>query len=335
MAARVAINGFGRIGRLVFRAAMESKRKDVEFVAINDLGSAQANAYLLTYDSVHGTYPGKVQAMKSALKVDGRKVAVLSERDPAKLPWGELGVDIVMECTGLFASKEAASAHLVGGAKKVLVSAPCSNADITVCHGVNSNKLRKSHKVISNASCTTNCLVPVAAVLNKAVGIRRGFMTTVHAFTGDQRTVDTLHKDLPRARAASVSMIPTSTGAARAVGLVLPELAGKIDGTSIRVPTPNVSLVDLTFTPKRATSVDEINDAIIKAAKGPLKGILATNDQPLVSIDYNHNPASSIFDLRETQVVDGRFVRVLSWYDNEWGFSNRMSDVAALLGKLV
>jgi glyceraldehyde 3-phosphate dehydrogenase len=335
MAARVAINGFGRIGRLVFRAAMESKRKDVEFVAINDLGSAQANAYLLTYDSVHGTYPGKVQAMKSALKVDGRKVAVLSERDPAKLPWGELGVDIVMECTGLFASKEAASAHLVGGAKKVLVSAPCSNADITVCHGVNTNKLRKSHKVISNASCTTNCLVPVAAVLNKAVGIRRGFMTTVHAFTGDQRTVDTLHKDLPRARAASVSMIPTSTGAARAVGLVLPELAGKIDGTSIRVPTPNVSLVDLTFTPKRATSVDEINDAIIKAAKGPLKGILATNDQPLVSIDYNHNPASSIFDLRETQVIEGRFVRVLSWYDNEWGFSNRMSDVAALLGKLV
>ncbi len=335
MAARVAINGFGRIGRLVFRAAMESKRKDVEFVAINDLGSPQANAYLLTYDSVHGTYPGKVQAMKSALKVDGRKVAVLSERDPAKLPWSDLGVDIVMECTGLFASKEAASAHLVGGAKKVLVSAPCSNADITVCHGVNSNKLRKSHKVISNASCTTNCLVPVAAVLNKAVGIRRGFMTTVHAFTGDQRTVDTLHKDLPRARAASVSMIPTSTGAARAVGLVLPELAGKIDGTSIRVPTPNVSLVDLTFTPKRATSVDEINDAIIKAAKGPLKGILATNDQPLVSIDYNHNPASSIFDLRETQVVEGRFVRVLSWYDNEWGFSNRMSDVAALLGKLV
>jgi len=335
MAVRVAINGFGRIGRLVFRAAMESKRKDVEFVAINDLGSPQANAYLLTYDSVHGTYPGKVQAMKSALKVDGRKIAVLSERDPAKLPWSDLGVDIVLECTGLFASKEAASAHLVGGAKKVLVSAPCSNADITVCHGVNSNKLRKSHTVISNASCTTNCLVPVAAVLNKAVGIRRGFMTTVHAFTGDQRTVDTLHKDLPRARAASVSMIPTSTGAARAVGLVLPELAGKIDGTSIRVPTPNVSLVDLTFTPKRATSVDEINDAIVKAAKGPLKGILATNDQPLVSIDYNHNPASSIFDLRETQVVEGRFVRVLSWYDNEWGFSNRMSDVAALLGKLV
>ena len=335
MAARVAINGFGRIGRLVFRAAMEAKRKDVEFVAINDLGSPQDNAHLLKYDSVHGTYPGRVQAMKSAIKVDGRKVAVLSERDPAKLPWGDLGVDVVMECTGLFASKEAASAHLTGGAKKVLVSAPCTNADLTVCYGVNSNKLRKSHKVISNASCTTNCLVPVAAVLNKAVGIQRGFMTTVHSFTGDQRTVDTLHKDLARARAASVSMIPTSTGAARAVGLVLPELAGKLDGTSIRVPTPNVSLVDLTFTPKRATSVEEINDAIVKAAKGPLKGVLATNDEPLVSIDYNHNPASSTFDLRETQVIEGRFVRVLSWYDNEWGFSNRMSDVAALLGKLV
>jgi glyceraldehyde 3-phosphate dehydrogenase (phosphorylating) len=335
MAARVAINGFGRIGRLVFRAAMEAKRKDVEFVAINDLGSPEANAHLLTYDSVHGTYPGKVQAMKNAIKVDGRKVAVLSVRDPAKLPWGDLGVDIVMECTGLFASKEAASAHLVGGAKKVLVSAPCSNADITVCHGVNSDKLKKSHKVISNASCTTNCLVPVAFVLNKAVGIERGFMTTVHAFTGDQRTVDTLHKDLARARAASVSLIPTSTGAARAVGLVLPELAGKLDGTSIRVPTPNVSLIDLTFTPRRATSVAEINNAIIKAAKGPLKGILATNDRPLVSVDYNHNPASSTFDLRETQVIEGRFVRVLSWYDNEWGFSNRMSDVAALLGKLL
>jgi len=335
MAARVAINGFGRIGRLVFRAAMESKRRDVEFVAINDLGSPPANAHLLAYDSVHGRYPGKVQAMKNAIKVDGRKVAVLSERDPAKLPWGDLGVDIVMECTGLFANKEAASAHLVGGAKKVLVSAPCSNADITVCYGVNSNKLRKSHKVISNASCTTNCLVPVAFVLNKAVGIQRGFMTTVHSFTGDQRTVDTLHKDLARARAASVSMIPTSTGAARAVGLVLPELAGKLDGTSIRVPTPNVSLIDLTFTPKRATSVEEINAAIVKAAKGALKGVLATNDQPLVSVDYNHNPASSTFDLRETQVIEGRFVRVLSWYDNEWGFSNRMSDVAALLGKLL
>ncbi|MEE8145447.1 MAG: type I glyceraldehyde-3-phosphate dehydrogenase [Kiloniellales bacterium] len=335
MAVRVAINGFGRIGRLVFRAAMEAKRKDVQFVAINDLGSPEANAHLLRHDSVHGRYPGKVQAFKKAIKVDGRKIAVLAERDPAKLPWADLGVDVVLECTGLFADKDAASAHLAAGAKKVLVSAPCKDADITVCYGINTNKLRKSHKVVSNASCTTNCLVPVAYVLHKAVGIQRGFMTTVHAFTGDQRTVDTLHGDLARARAASVSMIPTSTGAARAVGLVLPELAGKLDGTSIRVPTANVSLVDLTFTPKRKTSVEEINAAIIKAANGKLKGILETNDEPLVSVDFNHNPASSTFDLRETQVIGGRFVRVMSWYDNEWGFSNRMSDVAALMGKLL
>ncbi len=336
MAVRVAINGFGRIGRLVFRAAMEAKRRDVEFVALNDLGSPQANAHLLKYDSVHGIYPGRVQAMKTTIKVDGRKVSVLSERDPAKLPWGDLGVDIVMECTGFFNNRDAAAAHLDAGAKKVLVSAPCSNADITVVHGVNSDKLRKSHKVVSNASCTTNCLVPVAAVLNKAVGLERGFMTTIHSFTGDQRTVDTLHGDLARARTASVSMIPTSTGAARAVGLVLPELAGKLDGTSIRVPTPDVSLIDLTFTPKRKTSVEEVNAAVVKAAKaGPLKGILTVNDEPLVSVDFTHNPASSIFDLRETQVIDGRFVRVLSWYDNEWGFSNRMSDVAVVLGKLL
>jgi glyceraldehyde 3-phosphate dehydrogenase len=335
MAVRVAINGFGRIGRLVFRAAMEAKRRDVEFVAINDLGSAEANAHLLRHDSVHGPYPGRVQALKTGLKVDGRKVAVLAERDPAKLPWDKLGVDIVMECTGLFNNKEAASAHLAAGAKKVLVSAPCTNADVTVVHGVNSDKLRKTHKVVSNASCTTNCLAPVAFVLHRAIGIERGFMTTIHAFTGDQRTVDTLHKDLARARAASVSMIPTSTGAARAVGLVLPDLAGKLDGTAIRVPTPNVSLVDLTFTAKRKTSVDEINAAIIAAAKGKLKGVLATNDEPLVSIDFNHNPASSTFDLQETQVIEGRFVRVMTWYDNEWGFSNRMSDVAALMGKLL
>ncbi len=335
MAVRVAINGFGRIGRLVFRAAMEAKRKDLVFVAINDLGSAEANAHLLRHDSVHGPYPGRVQALKSGLKVDGRKVAVLAERDPAKLPWGKLGVDVVLECTGLFASRAAAAAHLSAGASKVLVSAPCKDADITVVHGVNSDKLRKKHQVISNASCTTNCLAPVAWVLHRAVGIERGFMTTIHAFTGDQRTVDTLHSDLARARAASVSMIPTSTGAARAVGLVLPELAGKLDGTAIRVPTPNVSLIDLTFTAKRKTSVEEVNAAIVKAATGKLKGILATNDEPLVSVDFNHNPASSIFDLRETQVIEGRFVRVMSWYDNEWGFSNRMSDVAVLLGKLL
>jgi len=335
MPVRVGINGFGRIGRLVFRAAMEAKRKDVEIVAINDLGSPAANAHLLSYDSVHGPYPGKVQALKDAIKVDGHKVKVLSERNPADLPWGDLGVDIVMECTGLFTSKESAAAHLAGGAKKVLVSAPCSDADLTVVYGVNSDKLRKSHTVISNASCTTNCLAPVAFVLNKAVGIKHGFMTTVHSFTGDQRTVDSLHKDMARARAASMNMIPTSTGAARAVGLVLPELKGKLDGTSIRVPTPNVSLIDLTFSAGRKTSVEEVNDAIVKAAKGKLKGVLATNDLPLVSSDYNHNAASSTFDLGETQVIEGSFVRVMSWYDNEWGFSNRMSDTAVAMGKLL
>ncbi len=336
MALRVAINGFGRIGRLVLRAAMESGRKDVDFVAINDLGSAEANAHLLTHDSVHGRYPGKVQAMKSAIKVDGKKIAVLSERDPAKLPWGDLGVDVVMECTGLFNSKETAGAHLTGGAKKVLVSAPCSEADLTVVYGINHDKLRKSHKVVSNASCTTNCLVPVAWVLDQTVGIKHGFMTTIHAFTGDQRTVDTLHSDLRRARAASVSMIPTSTGAARAVGLVLPELKGKLDGTAIRVPTPNVSLVDLTIEAKKKTTTEQVNEAMVKAAKGNrLKGVLELNNAPLVSSDFNHNAASSTFDLTQTQVLDGTCVRVLSWYDNEWGFSNRMSDTAVALGKLI
>ena len=335
MAVRVGINGFGRIGRLVFRAAMEAQRKDIEFVAINDLGSPEANAHLLSYDSVHGRYPGKVQAMKNAIKVDCKKVKVLSERNPADLPWGDLGVDIVLECTGLFTSKESASAHLAGGAKKVLVSAPCTGADLTVVYGVNSDKLRKSQTVVSNASCTTNCLAPVAFVLHKAVGIKHGFMTTVHSFTGDQRTVDSLHKDMARARTASTNMIPTSTGAARAVGLVLPELKGKLDGTSIRVPTPNVSLIDLTFSSLRKTSVEEVNAAIVKAAKGKLKNVLVTNNAPLVSSDYNHNPASSIFDLAETQVIDGRFVRVMSWYDNEWGFSNRMSDTGVAMGKLL
>ena len=335
MAVRVAINGFGRIGRLVFRAAMEAGRKDVEFVAINDLGSAEANAHLLKYDTVHGTYPGKIQATKNAIKVDGKKISVLSERDPAALPWADMGIDIVMECTGLFNNKEAASQHLEAGAKRVLVSAPCSGADVTVVYGVNSDKLRKSHKVVSNASCTTNCLVPVAFVLHNAVGIERGFMTTIHSFTGDQRTVDTLHKDLRRARAASVAMIPTSTGAARAVGLVMPELQGKLDGTSIRVPTPNVSLIDLTFDAKKKTSVEAINEAIGKAASGKLKGVLATSDAPLVSVDFNHHPASSIFDLTQTQVIEERFVRVMSWYDNEWGFSNRMSDTAVAMGKLL
>ena len=336
MAVRVGVNGFGRIGRLVLRAALEAKRKDIVFVAINDLGSTEANAHLLAHDSVHGPFPGKVSATRNAIKVGGQTVRVLAERDPAKLPWAELGVDIVLECTGLFTKREAAARHLEAGAKKVLISAPSGDADIMVVYGVNDDKLRKKHRVISNASCTTNCLVPVADVLDRTVGIKHGFMTTIHSFTGDQRTVDTLHSDPRRARAASVSMIPTSTGAARAVGLVLPKLKGKLDGTAIRVPTPNVSLIDLTIEAKKKTTVEKINDAMVRAAQGNrLKGILTVNDEPLVSTDFNHNPASSVFDLSETQVLDGTFVRVLSWYDNEWGFSNRMSDVAVALGKLL
>lgn len=335
MAVRVAINGFGRIGRLVLRAAMEAGRKDIEFVAINDLGSVEMNAQLLQYDTVHGIYPHKIKSGKNWMDVGAGKIAVSAERDPTQLPWGDLGVDIVLECTGIFASKEKASAHLEAGAKRVLVSAPCSGADLTVVYGVNHDKLRKTHTVVSNASCTTNCLAPVAAVLNKAVGIQRGFMTTIHAFTGDQRTVDTLHADPRRARAASQSMIPTSTGAAAAVGLVLPELAGKLDGTSVRVPTPNVSVVDLKFDAKKKTTVEDVNAAIVAAARvKPLKGVLTTNDKPLVSIDFNHNASSSTFDLTQTKVVDGTLVRVLSWYDNEWGFSNRMSDTAVAMGKL-
>ena len=336
MTVRVGINGFGRIGRLVFRAAMESGRKDIEFVAINDLGSAKDNAHLLKYDSVHGTFPGEVGATEDTIVVNGATVKVLAERDPAKLPWAKLGVDLVMECTGLFTKKEAAAKHLEAGAKKVLVSAPCTDADLTVVYGVNHDKLAVGHTVVSNASCTTNCLVPVAHILEETVGIKHGFMTTIHSFTGDQRTVDTLHKDLHRARAASVSMIPTSTGAARAVGLVLPHLKGKLDGTSIRVPTPNVSLIDLKIEAKRKTSVDEINQAMTKAAESnALKGILDINKAPLVSVDFNHNPASSTFDVGQTQVLDDTFVRVLSWYDNEWGFSNRMSDTAVAMGKLL
>ena len=336
MAVRVGINGFGRIGRLVLRAAMEAKRKDIVFVAINDLGSAEANAVLFAYDSVHGRFPGKVSATKNAIKIGTRKIQVLAERDPANLPWGKLGVDIVLECTGLFTKREAAAKHLEAGAKKVLISAPSGDADIMVVYGVNDDKLRKKHKVISNASCTTNCLVPVARVLDQTGGIKHGFMTTIHSFTGDQRTVDTLHSDPRRARAASVSMIPTSTGAARAVGQVLPELKGKLDGTSIRVPTPNVSLIDLTFEAKKKTTAEAVNAAMVRAAKSKrLKGVLTVNDQPLVSTDFNHNSASSVFDLTQTQVLDGSFVRVLSWYDNEWGFSNRMSDMAVVLGKLL
>jgi glyceraldehyde 3-phosphate dehydrogenase len=331
---RVAINGFGRIGRLTFRAFLESGRQDLDFVAINDLGSAEMNAHLLEFDSVHGRFRGKITAAKGHLKTNGQAVAVLSEASPEKLPWRDLGVDIVMECTGRFTDREGAAKHLTAGAKRVLVSAPCSGADLTVVFGVNDDKLTQDH-VVSNASCTTNCLAPVAQVLNEAVGIKHGYMTTVHAYTGDQRTVDTLHKDPYRARAAATNLIPTSTGAAKAVGLVLPELKGKLDGASIRVPVLNVSMIDLSFQASRTTTAQEINEAMVKAANGPLKGILGVNDKPLVSSDFNHDPLSSIFDLKSTHVVDGTFCRVVSWYDNEWGFSNRMNDTAAAMGRLI
>ena len=335
MAVRVAINGFGRIGRLVLRAIHESGRKDIEVVAINDLGPVETNAHLLRYDTVHGPFAGKVKTRKDAIDAGSGWMQVTAERDPANLPWKKLGVQIALECTGIFTARDAAAKHITAGAKRVLISAPATNADLTVVYGVNHRDLKKSHTVVSNASCTTNCLAPVAHVLNQAMGIEHGFMTTIHSYTGDQPVLDTLHKDLYRARAAALSMIPTTTGAAKAVGLVLPELAGKLDGTSIRVPTPNVSLIDFKFRAKKATSVEEVNAAIQKAAaSGPLKGILAVNDQPLVSTDFNHNPASSSFDVNQTQVIDGRFVRVLSWYDNEWGFSNRMGDTAVAMSKL-
>ena len=335
MAVRVAINGFGRIGRLVLRAIAESGRKDIEVVAINDLGSVEANAHLLKWDSVHGPFPGKIKTTKSSFDLGRGPIKVLAERDPSKLPWADLGVDIALECTGIFTSKEKASMHLTAGAKKVLISAPADGAEITVVYGVNHKDLKKSHKIVSNASCTTNCLAPVAQVLHKAVGIEQGYMTTIHSYTGDQNTVDTLHKDARRARAAALSMIPTSTGAAKAVGLVLPELKGKLDGTSIRVPTANVSVIDLVFTAKKKTTAEEVNAAIIAASKAHLKGVLATTNEELVSVDFNHNPASSTFDLTQTQVIDGKLVRVLSWYDNEWGFSNRMGDTAVAMGKLL
>ena len=335
MAVRVAINGFGRIGRLVLRALYESGREDIEVVAINDLGSPEVNAHLLEYDSSHGHFEGKVRVTKSGFNVNGDAIAVFAERDPANLPWAKLGIDVALECTGLFTKRADAEKHLAAGAKRVLISAPATDEDITVVYGVNENRLRKSHRVVSNASCTTNCLAPVAAVLDKAIGVSKGYMTTVHAYTGDQRILDTLHSDLRRARAAGQSLIPTSTGAAKAVGRVLPELDGKLDGTAIRVPTQNVSMIDFKFVASRKTTAEEVNAAIAKAARTKrLKGVLATNDAPLVSTDFNHNAASSVFDLTQTQVIDGTLVRVLSWYDNEWGFSNRMLDVAAALGRL-
>ena len=335
MALRVAINGFGRIGRLVLRAIVDSGRRDIEVVAVNDLGPVETNAHLLRYDSVHGRFPAQVSVDGEFMIAAGHKMKVTAIKNPAELPHKELDVDIALECTGIFTSKEKAAAHLAAGAKRVLVSAPCDGADITVVYGVNHDKLSKDHLVVSNASCTTNCLVPVAKVLNDAVGIERGMMTTIHSYTNDQPSLDQMHKDLYRGRAAALSMIPTSTGAAKAVGLVLPELKGKLDGVSVRVPTPNVSLVDLKFIAKRPTSVQEINDAIKGAALGSLKGILDVVHEKLVSVDFNHNPASSSFALDQTKVMDGTFVSVMTWYDNEWGFSNRMADTAVAMGKLI
>ena len=336
MAVRVAINGFGRIGRLAFRALAESGRIDIDVVAINDLGSAKANAHLLQFDSVHGRFPGEISATDDSITVNGKTVKIYAERDPHNLPWKELDVDVVYECTGIFTDAEKAKVHLEAGAKRVLVSAPSKGADLTVVYGVNDDKLTAEHKIVSNGSCTTNCLSPVAKVLNDNFGIVRGYMTTIHSYTGDQRTVDTLHRDLYRARAAALSMIPTTTGAAKAVGLVLPELAGKLQGSAIRVPTPDVSVVDLKVELAKNTTEEEVNAAMKKASEeGRLKGILGYNDLPLVSSDFTHSSYSSIFHADQTKVIEGNFLRILSWYDNEWGFSNRMSDTAVAMAKFI
>ncbi|MBC7162915.1 type I glyceraldehyde-3-phosphate dehydrogenase [Immundisolibacter sp.] len=335
MAIKVAINGYGRIGRNVLRALYESGRTgEVQIVAVNDLGDANILAHLTRYDTAHGKFPGTVEVTDGAMIVNGDRIRVTSERDPAKLPWGELGVDVVLECTGFFTSKDKASAHLKAGARKVLISAPGKEVDATVVYGVNHQVLKAGDTVVSNASCTTNCLAPLAKVMHEKFGLLQGLMTTVHAYTNDQVLTDVYHEDVRRARSATQSMIPTKTGAAAAVGLVLPELKGKLDGFAIRVPTINVSIVDLTFTAGRATSVDQINAAVREAANGPLKGILAYTDEPLVSVDFNHNPASSTYDATLTKVIDGTLVKVCSWYDNEWGFSNRMLDTALVLAKV-
>ncbi|OPB30244.1 type I glyceraldehyde-3-phosphate dehydrogenase [Bartonella sp. WD12.1] len=333
MSTRVAINGFGRIGRSILRAIVESGRKDIEVVAINDLGPVETNAHLLRYDSVHGRFGAPVKVVGDALDVGYGLIQVTAQRDPAHLPWRDLGIDVALECTGFFTERDKASAHLVAGAKRVLISAPSNDADLTVVYGVNHQTLSKEHQVVSNASCTTNCLAPVAQVLHKAVGIEKGFMTTIHSYTGDQPVLDTMHRDLYRSRAAALSMIPTSTGAAKAVGLVLPELKGLLDGVAIRVPTPNVSVVDLTFMAQRFTTVEEINAAICDAAQGQLKGILDYTEEKLVSSDFNYNPHSAIVQAEQTKVVDGKLCRVLVWYDNEWGFSNRMADTAVAFAK--
>ena len=335
MATKVAINGFGRIGRLVARAILERPDCGLELVAINDLADAKSNALLFKRDSVHGPFPGEVKADGNDIIVNGKRIHVTAERDPANLPHAANGVDIALECTGFFTDAESAGKHLAAGAKRVLISAPAKNVDLTVVYGVNHDKLTADHKIVSNASCTTNCLAPVAKVLNDAIGIERGLMTTVHAYTNDQKILDQIHSDMRRARAAAMSMIPTTTGAARAVGEVLPELKGKLDGSAIRVPTPNVSLVDLTFTPKRDTTKDEVNAILKAASEGALKGILDFTDEPLVSIDLNHCPASSTVDSLETSVLEGKLVRVVSWYDNEWGFSNRMIDTSGVMAKFL
>ncbi len=335
MTARVAINGFGRIGRLVARAILEKPDCGLELVTINDLADAKSNAWLFARDSIHGRFPGEVTADGSDIRIDGRTIKVTAERDPAKLPHRDNKVDIVLECTGFFTDRESAQKHLDAGAKRVLISAPAKGVDLTVVYGVNHDKLSPQHTIVSNASCTTNCLAPVAKVLHEAIGIERGLMTTIHAYTNDQKILDQIHPDMRRARAAGMSMIPTTTGAARAVGEVLPELKGKLDGSAVRVPTPNVSLVDLTFTPSRDTSKEEVNQLLKSAADGALKGVLDYSDEPLVSVDLNHNPASSTVDSLETAVIDGKLVRVVSWYDNEWGFSNRMVDTAGVMAKLL
>lgn len=334
MITRVAITGFGRIGRLALRGIIESDRKDIKIVALNASGSIETAAHLLQYDTVHGRFPEKIKTTKSTMNVGAGSFRVLTERDPSKLPWDDLGVDVVMECTGAFNSKQASMAHIEAGAKRVLISAPAKDADAIIVYGVNHKDLRKKHQIVSNASCTTNALAPVAAVLDKNFGIENGYMTTIHAYTGDQRLVDNRHHDLRRARGAAQSIIPTSTGAAKAIGLILPKLAGKLDGTAIRVPTPNVSMVELVFTPKKKTTVEAVNAAMLKASKGDLKGVLGYEDAPLVSTDFNHQPYSSIFDATGTQIVGNKLVRVMAWYDNEWGFSLRMADTAVAMGKL-
>ena len=332
---KIGINGFGRIGRLILRAILENYENKIQVVAINDLGSIEANAHLIKYDSTHGVISDNIQTSKDGFVIGNHNIKVFAERDPSNIPWNKAGADVVLECTGIFLDKNSAQKHIKGGAKKVIISAPGKEVDFTIVQGVNSKNLKKEHNIISNGSCTTNCLAPVAMVLEKAFGINYGYMTTIHSYTGDQKLLDTLHKDLRRARSTEGAMIPTSTGAAKAMSLVLPSLKGKLDGTAIRVPTPNVSLIDFTLVTEKEVSAESINDAMFKAAKGELKGILDINNKPLVSKDFNHNPHSSIFDITQTQVVKGKFSRVLSWYDNEWGFSNRMCDTSIQIASLI